>query len=44
MLATSFHPELTGDPRLHAHFLTIGHAGSRGACGNPAAEERVGAQ
>jgi pyridoxal 5'-phosphate synthase pdxT subunit len=24
MLATSFHPELTGDSRLHAYFLTIG--------------------
>ncbi len=29
MLATSFHPELTGDSRLHAYFLTIGHVGSR---------------
>ena len=35
MLATSFHPELTGDPRLHAYFLTIGHVGSR----KPAAQE-----
>ena len=24
MLATSFHPELTGDTRLHELFLTIG--------------------
>ena len=24
LLATSFHPELTGDPRLHEWFLTIG--------------------
>lgn len=24
LLATSFHPELTGDQRLHAYFLTIG--------------------
>ena len=24
LLATSFHPELTRDPRLHAYFLTIG--------------------
>ncbi|MGK2965084.1 MAG: pyridoxal 5'-phosphate synthase glutaminase subunit PdxT [Tepidiformaceae bacterium] len=24
LLATSFHPELTGDSRLHAYFLTIG--------------------
>ncbi len=24
LLATSFHPELTGDARLHAYFLTIG--------------------
>jgi 5'-phosphate synthase pdxT subunit len=29
LLATSFHPELTGDDRLHAYFLTIGHRGSR---------------
>ena len=26
LLATSFHPELTGDTRLHAFFLTIGTA------------------
>jgi 5'-phosphate synthase pdxT subunit len=25
LLATAFHPELTGDPRLHRYFLTIGH-------------------
>ena len=24
LLATSFHPELTGDSRLHEFFLTIG--------------------
>jgi 5'-phosphate synthase pdxT subunit len=26
LLATAFHPELTGDCRLHAYFLTIGRA------------------
>jgi 5'-phosphate synthase pdxT subunit len=31
MLATSFHPELTGDNRLHKLFLTIGHAPARQA-------------
>ena len=31
MLATSFHPELTGDNRLHALFLTIGRAPARPA-------------
>ncbi len=29
MLATSFHPELTGDTRLHEYFLTIGRGISR---------------
>jgi 5'-phosphate synthase pdxT subunit len=29
LLATSFHPELTGDDRFHRYFLTL--AGSRGA-------------
>jgi 5'-phosphate synthase pdxT subunit len=28
LLATSFHPELTGDNRLHAFFLTIGRNGT----------------
>src|SRR6476619_4609786 len=28
LLATSFHPELTGDVRLHELFLTIGTAGA----------------
>jgi 5'-phosphate synthase pdxT subunit len=23
LLATAFHPELTGDPRMHEHFLTL---------------------
>jgi pyridoxal 5'-phosphate synthase pdxT subunit len=23
LLATSFHPELTGDPRIHAYFLAM---------------------
>lgn len=27
LLATSFHPEITGDPRLHEFFLTIGNEG-----------------
>ncbi len=27
MLATSFHPEITGDARLHEFFLTIGNEG-----------------
>jgi len=26
LLVTSFHPELTGDTRLHAYFLTLGDA------------------
>ncbi|WBB52202.1 pyridoxal 5'-phosphate synthase glutaminase subunit PdxT [Verrucosispora sp. WMMD573] len=26
LLATSFHPELTGDPRLHAYFVDLVHA------------------
>ncbi|MCZ2110767.1 MAG: pyridoxal 5'-phosphate synthase glutaminase subunit PdxT [Dehalococcoidia bacterium] len=29
LLATSFHPELTGDHRLHALFLSLGRAPSR---------------
>jgi pyridoxal 5'-phosphate synthase pdxT subunit len=31
MLATSFHPELTGDNRLHALFLTMGRKAARPA-------------
>jgi 5'-phosphate synthase pdxT subunit len=27
LLATAFHPELTGDPRLHAYFLGLGRHG-----------------
>lgn len=27
LLATSFHPELTGDPRLHQQFLTLASSG-----------------
>jgi 5'-phosphate synthase pdxT subunit len=27
LLATSFHPEITGDPRIHELFLTIGNTG-----------------
>lgn len=29
LLATSFHPELTHDPRIHAFFLTLGTNGAR---------------
>lgn len=29
LLATSFHPELTRDPRIHAFFLTLGTNGAR---------------
>jgi 5'-phosphate synthase pdxT subunit len=37
LLATSFHPELTGDPRLHELFLTLGSADSQ----QPTANGRV---
>ena len=37
LLATSFHPELTGDTRLHEYFLTIG-TGAR----EPVAAEAAG--
>jgi pyridoxal 5'-phosphate synthase pdxT subunit len=38
MLATSFHPELTGDSRLHAYFLTIGISPIRQTFGRTAPE------
>ncbi len=30
LLATSFHPELTGDTRMHQHFLSLVRAGATG--------------
>jgi len=40
LLATSFHPELTGDSRFHQFFLTLGVHGERPAL-EPAAGLRI---
>jgi pyridoxal 5'-phosphate synthase pdxT subunit len=37
LLATSFHPELTGDPRLHAYFVEMVRQATGGVTGAPAA-------
>ncbi len=39
LLATAFHPELTGDPRFHRYFLAMGD-GREGAESAPGAGER----
>mgnify|MGYP005847907257 FL=1 len=39
LLATAFHPELTGDPRFHRYFLAMGD-GQEGAESAPSAGER----
>jgi len=31
VMGTSFHPELTADPRVHAYFLQMVRAGARAA-------------
>ncbi len=41
LLATAFHPELAGDPRLHTHFLDLCARRKRGATSG--ASERVSA-